>query len=137
MKKLLLFSGLLFVELTYSQSYSYFNFNVVKTNVATHLFASNKNAVIAQNTPSAANAAESTPANNQSKENLSVYVYEELLHLKGFDPSAPLTIVIYNAVGQCLITIKQSPELPIDISSLNKGIYFVKVGTASFKFVKR
>ena len=104
MKKLLLFTGLLFVGFTYATQ---------------------------------SHATETSSASSLQRENLSAYVSEEHLHLRGFDTSAPQSIAIYNAVGQALITINQSPELPIDISNIGKGIYFVKVGTiATLKFVK-
>ena len=111
MKKLiLLFSGFLFAGILQAQSYS------------------------------GQNAGEPSDAITQQSldtKELSVYVDGEYLYLRGFDTSTSQTVMIYNLTGKLLITVNQSLELPINISSIGRGIYFMKTGNTSLKFVKR
>lgn len=60
----------------------------------------------------------------------------EILNFKGFD--SLFSLLIYDHLGK--ICLKQTMEVnkPLDISSLQSGVYFVKFenSTASFKFIK-
>ncbi|MEI6089828.1 MAG: choice-of-anchor D domain-containing protein [bacterium] len=57
---------------------------------------------------------------------------------KGFEHSEGLAIYIYNTLGEKVITASARHAVPlrINISSLPKGMYFVKVGGETKKFIK-
>ncbi|MEI6088925.1 MAG: T9SS type A sorting domain-containing protein [bacterium] len=57
---------------------------------------------------------------------------------EGFEPSESSAIQIYNTLGEKVMTVEQTPSSVqrINISDLPKGIYFVKVGGETAKFVK-
>ena len=57
---------------------------------------------------------------------------------EGFEPSEGSAIKIYNAFGECVVSVRAIHELPlhrIDISHLPIGIYFIQIGNYSEKFV--
>ncbi len=47
-------------------------------------------------------------------------------------------LIIYNTLGEIVMTVEQTPSSvqQINISTLPKGIYFVKIGGETAKFVK-
>jgi hypothetical protein len=58
---------------------------------------------------------------------------------EGFEPSEGSEISIYNTLGECVMTESIHPMTAshrMNIQSLPKGIYFVKVGCETAKFVK-
>jgi len=62
-------------------------------------------------------------------------------HLKpseGFEPSEGSEISIYNTLGECVMTVGNNDRcsLQINIADLPKGMYFVKIGGGTAKFVK-
>ncbi|MEI6091488.1 MAG: T9SS type A sorting domain-containing protein [bacterium] len=57
---------------------------------------------------------------------------------EGFEPSEGSAISIYNTLGEkvMLVSARHAVQPRINISDLPKGIYFVKVGSETAKFVK-
>ena len=57
---------------------------------------------------------------------------------EGFKPSEGLEIQIYNTLGEKVLSASARHAVPlqINISALPKGMYFVKAGDETTKFVK-
>ena len=66
----------------------------------------------------------------------SVVVAGEELKITGYDTEAPKPAAIYNVGGAALFTCNMLTESSIDVSALPKGMYILKLGNQSFKFVK-
>ncbi len=66
------------------------------------------------------------------------YIAISLKPSEGFKPSEGLEILIYNTLGEKVMSVEQTflSVQQINISALPKGIYFVKVGGETAKFVK-
>ena len=64
--------------------------------------------------------------------------YLEILPSEGWQPSEGSDILIFNILGEKVLTVEQtSPSVQrIDISNLSPGIYFIKIGKKVEKFVK-
>jgi len=62
----------------------------------------------------------------------------EQLRIFNYELRESTTIEIYNVVGQKLLFIEflKSPETTIDLQHLAKGMYFLKVGNKTTKFIK-
>jgi len=60
------------------------------------------------------------------------------LKIMNYELREGMVIEIYNVVGQKLLSIKslQSQETTIDVKSLAKGMYFLKIGNKVARFVK-
>ncbi len=63
---------------------------------------------------------------------------EDILHVNFCDKIIEDNkISIYNVLGECVLNmVIQSREIEIDVSRLEKGIYFVRLGNKLFKIVK-
>jgi len=66
------------------------------------------------------------------------YIKVNLKPIKGFEPSECSAIYIYNTLGEKVMTVgaRHAVPLRVNISALPKGIYFIKVGNETAKFVK-
>jgi len=57
---------------------------------------------------------------------------------EGFEPSEASNILIYNSLGAKVMSVpaRHTAPLQVNISDLPKGMYFVKIGTETAKFMK-
>ncbi|MGN0211899.1 MAG: T9SS type A sorting domain-containing protein [Muribaculaceae bacterium] len=58
------------------------------------------------------------------------------LKIMGYDTESPQPAAIYNVGGVSLFTCNSLTESAIDVASLPKGMYILKLGNQTFKFVK-
>ncbi|MEI6090477.1 MAG: T9SS type A sorting domain-containing protein [bacterium] len=67
------------------------------------------------------------------------YITVSLKPSEGFEPSEGSAISIYNTLGEMVMVVGTGRDLSakISISDLPKGVYLVKVGTETAKFVKK
>ena len=74
----------------------------------------------------------------QNNNTFSVYPNpaKDRIWISGFDTAVNPTLYIVSVTGKTVKTFSTADNIPYDISDLAEGIYFVKIGNLSAKFIK-
>lgn len=88
------------------------------------------NKISFDNTPSGIGTAAATA------DGVKAFVSGEEIRLVGYDHAKPLAAALYGVNGTRVLSVKALDADAIDIASLPKGIYILKLGNSTFKLYK-